>query len=242
MSIETYQLKGSPVRLYFQLYKNLDNDMALSGELLTRHESGESARDLLSSITIDEHLGLIEWIVDSSNQLSDKFGLLCSINIDNNVVIDPKSREAFLRIAAGAKRSTTFEFTEMFAMPDAMDTNKMFTRLRDLGHTCALDDFGSGLNGMTMLTDYDFDIVKIDRALTVDIDVRPEKFHVLELLRQMIDALNKLHVVEGVESQSVFEKLEVARYRVFQGYLFGRPKPISELSTNHDLKEEPCRI
>ena len=241
MSLETFSLRGSPVALQFQLYKNLDNDMALSGELLTHLESGESARDLLDVLTIEEHLGLIEWIVESSNQLSDKFGLICSINIDNDVVIDPKSREAFLKIAATAKRSTTFEFTETHAMPNAMDANKMFHRLRDQGHTCALDDFGSGLNGMTLLTDYDFDIVKVDRALTLDIDTRPEKFHVLQLLREMVDALNKLHVVEGVESQSVYEKLVDARYRVFQGYLFDRPKPISELSAIHESKEEPCR-
>jgi EAL domain-containing protein (putative c-di-GMP-specific phosphodiesterase class I) len=123
-------------------------------------------------------------------------------------------------------------------MPDSADANQMFRRLRDQGHSCALDDFGTGLNGMTLLTDYDFDIVKVDRFLTIDIEARPEKLKVVSLLNEMILALNKSHVVEGVETKEVYDLLVSAGFRVFQGYLLDKPVPISVLNVSQVLKEQ----
>lgn len=210
----------------------------MSGELLTRLDNGDSTYSLLKDLTETEHFSLLEWLISTSNQLSDHLGIICSVNIDNNLVIEKTSRESFLKIAALAKPATTFEFTETHAMPEAIAANQMFSRLRDQGHTCALDDFGSGLNGMTMLTEYDFDIVKVDRALTLDIDVRPEKSKVLSLLYEMVTALNKSHVVEGIEKQEVYDLLVESGYRVFQGYLFDEPKSISTIKDTQALKEQ----
>lgn len=238
MGLENFKVRGFVVEPYFQLYRNLDDPNAMSGELLTRLESGESTYDLLKTFTEVEHFSLLEWLIETSNNLLKVDGLHCSINVDNNLVIKEKSRESFLKIAALAKRASTFEFTETHAMPEVIAANQMFSRLRDQGHTCALDDFGSGLNGMTMLTEYDFDIVKVDRALTLDIDVRPEKSKVLALLYEMVTALNKSHVVEGIEKPEVYDLLVESGYRVFQGYLFDKPKPITEIEASHTLKEQ----
>ena len=238
MNLEKFKVRGFIVEPYFQLYKNLDDPDAMSGELLTRLENGQSAYEVISQLTIVEHLELLEWLIRNSNQLIKNFGLHCSMNIDNNIVIEPRTRDEFLRISEMSDRTTTFEFTETHAMPAASDANQMFRRLRDQGHSCALDDFGTGLNGMTLLTDYDFDIVKVDRALTIDIETRPEKLKVISLLNEMISALNKSHVVEGVESTVVYDLLVAAGFRVFQGYLLDKPIPISELNVSQLLKEQ----
>ena len=238
MNLENFKVRGFKLVPYFQFYKNLDDENSMSGELLTRLDNGDSIYGLLKDLTEIEHFALLEWLIDTSNRLSRNYGINCSINIDNNLVIENKSRESFLQIAALAKPATTFEFTETHAMPEALAANQMFSRLRDQGHTCALDDFGSGLNGMTMLTEYDFDIVKVDRVLTLDIDVRPEKSKVLSLLYEMVTALNKSHIVEGIESQEVYELLVEAGYRVFQGFLFDKPKPITEVYETQARKEQ----
>jgi EAL domain-containing protein (putative c-di-GMP-specific phosphodiesterase class I) len=238
MNLEKFKVRGFIVEPYFQLYQNLDDPKAMSGELLTRLENGKSAYEVISQLTIVEHLELLEWLIHNSNQLMKNFGLHCSMNIDNNIVIEPRTRDEFLRISEMSVRTTTFEFTETHAMPNAADANKLFRRLRDQGHSCALDDFGTGLNGMTLLTDYDFDIVKVDRALTIDIETRPEKLKVISLLNEMISALNKSHVVEGVETKEVYDLLITAGFRVFQGYLLDKPIPISELNVSQLLKEQ----
>ena len=238
MNLEKFKVRGFIVEPYFQLYQNLDDPKALSGEMLTRLENGDSSYQVISQLTIVEHLELLEWLIQNSNHLMNNFGLHCSLNVDNNVVIEQRTRDEFLRIAEMSERTTTFEFTETHSMPSAFDANAMFRRLRDQGHSCALDDFGTGLNGMTLLTDYDFDIVKVDRVLTTDIEKRPEKLKVLTLLHEMITALNKSHVVEGVETKEVYDLLVTAGFRVFQGYLLDRPIPISELNVSQLLKEQ----
>lgn len=238
MKLEIFKVRGFTLEPYFQLYQNLDDNTSHSGELLTRLESGDSAYELISQLTVTEHLEFLKWLVNNSNQLTNKFGLHCSMNIDNNVVVDPSTREEFLRISETSNPSTTFEFTESHAMPSAIEANLMFRQLREQGHRCALDDFGSGLNGMTMLTDYDFDVVKVDRALTLDIEKRPEKLKVLTLLHEMIMALNKSHVVEGIETSEVYDLLVTAGFRVFQGYLLDRPVPLSQITKSYLFKEQ----
>lgn len=238
MNLEKFKVRGFTLEPYFQLYTNLDDPNATSGELLTRLVNGDSTFELLKTFTEVEHFSLLEWLVETSNELLKNDGLHCSINVDNNLVFEENFRNEFLRIAMLSDPATTFEFTETHVMPNASITNQMFRRLRDEGHTTALDDFGSGLNGMTMLTEYDFDIVKVDRALTLDIDVRPAKSKVLSLLYEMVTALNKAHVVEGIEKPEVYDLLVEAGYRVFQGYLFDKPKPISTKDDNQALKEQ----
>lgn len=238
MYVEKFKVRGFTVEPFFQLYKNLDDDTARSGELLTRFENGESTYEFLKTFTRAEHFSLLEWLIETSNKLLKIDGIHCSINVDNNLVVEESYRTEFLRIAMLSDPATTFEFTETHAMPDAAIANQMFSRLRDEGHTNALDDFGSGLNGMTMLTEYDFDIVKIDRLLTHDVHERPEKLKVLSLLHEMLHALNKYHVVEGIEKQEVFDLLINAGYTVFQGFLFDVPKPISAIVDPQKLKEQ----
>lgn len=238
MDLEKFEVRGFTVDPYFQLYKNLDDEEAHAGELLTRLENGDSTFELLKTFTEVEHFSLLEWLVETSNILLENEGVHSSINVDNHLVIEENFRQEFLRIASLSDPATTFEFTETHAMPDAAVANRMFRQLRDEGHTTALDDFGSGLNGMTMLTEYDFDIVKVDRVLTLDIDLRPEKSKVLSLLYEMVTALNKSHVVEGIEKPEVYELLVESGYRVFQGYLFDKPKPISTINVSQAPKEQ----
>ena len=111
-------------------------------------------------------------------------------------------------------------------------TPRRFLReLRERGHQTALDDFGTGLNGMSLLTDYDFDIVKVDRALTFDVANRVEKQKTLALIQQMLAVLGKRHVIEGVEDQVVFDLLCAAGFTTFQAFLFHRPAPLADVMT-----------
>ena len=111
-------------------------------------------------------------------------------------------------------------------MPPPELMNPLLKVLRDFGKRSALDDFGTGFNGMSLFVDFDFDVVKIDRSLIVDIETRPAKLKVLGLIGQMIDTLGKEHVVEGVETQSQSDKLRACGFHTFQGYLWHRPEPI----------------
>ncbi|SCX14869.1 EAL domain-containing protein [Candidatus Aquiluna sp. UB-MaderosW2red] len=229
MGQENFKLRGVRLEPYFQLYKNLDDEDAREGEILTRLESGQSAFEFIAQLDSFEHFLLLEWLIEQSEFLKEEFNLQSSINVDNSAIFSPMGQAQFLRISEKGVPGTTFEFTETNALPPSGEINKLFLGLRQNGHVTALDDFGSGLNGMTMLTDYDFDVVKIDRMLTMDLGQRTAKVKVLSLLFEMLTALNKSHVVEVYESSESFELMANAGYRVFQSFQFYKPVPFSEL-------------
>jgi EAL domain-containing protein (putative c-di-GMP-specific phosphodiesterase class I) len=124
-------------------------------------------------------------------------------------------------------------------MPPPELMNPVFRVLRDNGKRSALDDFGTGFNGMSLFVDFDFDVVKIDRSLIVDIDTRPAKLKVLALIGQMIDTLGKEHVVEGVETQAQSDKLHGCGFHTFQGYLLHRPEAIEGFFA---MRREPAEV
>lgn len=101
-------------------------------------------------------------------------------------------------------------------------------KLKKIGVSIALDDFGVGYSSLSYLTAFQFDKVKIDKSFIDSID-RPETGAVLSSIVHLSKALNLTLVVEGIETAHQLEKLRSLEVAHGQGYLFGRPAPLSEL-------------
>jgi EAL domain-containing protein (putative c-di-GMP-specific phosphodiesterase class I) len=123
----------------------------------------------------------------------------------------------------------TLEFTESYPMPSSDVSNAFLRDIRDLGHTSALDDYGSGADSRDLLNDFDFDIIKIDRSLVLGLDSSTAMQQEMARIACALAELGKDHVVEGVETIEVFDLLEAAGFTTFQGYLFLPPVPVSEM-------------
>ena len=203
-------------------------------EMLSRLGASAEARPvsmeaLFRSLTLEQHFELFQRQNRLAEDLYRRHAVKFSINVDNSLVDDPGYRARFLEEVASGPAPTIYEFTEIRPMPPPEVMNPVFRRLRELGKTSALDDFGTGFNGMTLFVDYDFDIVKVDRSLIANIGLRPEKAKVLSLLSEMIRALGKSHIVEGVETREELEALESMGFDRFQGYYFHKPELIEQL-------------
>jgi len=222
-------IDGVDVVPYFQRYTSVVAPDSVKGELLSRPTSGQSPEIFFADLDMDEQFQILEWQLRLQQLMHDEFGAHVSINVHNRVVGDEESRYRFLELASRARVAATFEFTETYPMPPVVTSNRFLNSLRILGHSSALDDFGAGLMGMSLLTDYDFDVIKIDRCLILDLGHRPEKRKTLRLMLEMLEVLGKQHVVEGVETEEMFRILQELGYETFQGYLFGRPLPVAEL-------------
>ena len=154
--------------------------------------------------------------------------MICSINVDNSVLVDVALRQKLVAACSRFVHPRVLEFTELRPMPPPDEINAIFFELKRHNTLIALDDFGTGFNGMSIFADYDFDIVKIDQSLVTGIQTRPQKLKILAHVRQLLDALEKDHVVEGVETEVQLAQLTELGYRNFQGYLFDRPVRIEE--------------
>lgn len=229
--MESLDSEVAGVRLapYFQRYVSLAHPELKAGELLTKPEVSRQTEEFFTTLSVDEQFEVLEWQVRLQQVIHDQLGARVSINVHNRVVETEETRQRFLEVVGRTSAPTTFEFTETYPMPPVTASNHLLRDIRSLGHASALDDFGTGLNGMSLLTDYDFDIIKIDRSLVFDLPGRAEKRKTLRLVLEMLQVLGKEHVVEGVETEEVFDILRDLGFQNFQGYYFGRPAPLAEL-------------
>ena len=226
----TRVIDGVEVEVWFQRYHDDDATAGPEGELLTRPiDPSLGPVEFFSHLDVDHQIDVLEWHIDVKEQLHDVLGVHVSINIHNSVVESERDRERFLARIEDRPTPATFEFTEVYPMPPAAASNELLHEVRARGHRSAVDDFGSGLNGLALLTDFDFDVIKLDRSLSFDLTERPDKLETLGMLARMIEAMGKGHVVEGVEDEQVIELLRSVGFHTFQGFFFDRPRPVREI-------------
>jgi hypothetical protein len=103
-------------------------------------------------------------------------------------------------------------------------------RLKKLGVSIALDDFGTGYSSLNYLTTFPFDRIKIDKSFVMGIENRPESSAVVAAIVGLARSLSIATTAEGVETAAQYELLRIAGCSDVQGFLLGRPQPISHLS------------
>lgn len=123
-----------------------------------------------------------------------------------------------------------FEITETAAIANLSRAMTFMNRLKAVGCSFALDDFGSGLSSFGYLKTLPVDYLKIDGSFVRDIDQDP-------IARAMVASINNIGhemglstVAEFVESAAILECLQEIGVDYVQGYHLGRPGPLSELS------------
>ncbi|MEG2025251.1 MAG: EAL domain-containing protein [Gordonibacter sp.] len=96
-------------------------------------------------------------------------------------------------------------------------------RLRELGFTILMDDFGSGYSSLNMLKDITVDVLKIDmRFLSRSDDSRRSK-GILEAIVSMARLMDLRVIAEGAETKEQVEFLQNIGCDYAQGYYFYRP-------------------
>ncbi len=101
--------------------------------------------------------------------------------------------------------------------------------LKSLGVSIALDDFGTGYSSLNYLTKFPFDRIKIDKSFIVDLTNRNECSAIVAAIIGVAGSLGMTTTAEGVETPEQYELLRLAGCDEMQGFLFGRPRPVSDL-------------
>ncbi|GAA2602666.1 bifunctional diguanylate cyclase/phosphodiesterase [Dactylosporangium fulvum] len=116
--------------------------------------------------------------------------------------------------------------TELMQAPAPLTA--VLADLKALGTRISLDDFGIGTASLTLLHEYPFDEVKLDRSITrTAVDGRPS---MAATVLQLARALDLHAVAVGVEQARQADRLWSLGYPAAQGYLFARPLPAEELA------------
>ena len=121
------------------------------------------------------------------------------------------------------------EITETALIQNDSDDWSIMHQLKNIGVEFALDDFGTGYSSLSNLTTFPFDRIKIDRSFTQNMSRRVECAAVVSAALTLARALDIRTTAEGVETEEQAQVLRSAGVECFQGYLFGRPRPLAEL-------------
>ncbi|MFC3608220.1 ammonium transporter [Stutzerimonas tarimensis] len=123
-----------------------------------------------------------------------------------------------------------FEITETAAISHLSRATRFMERLKAVGCSFALDDFGSGLSSFGYLKTLPVDYLKIDGGFVRDLDKDPIARAMVTSINSIGHEMNLKTVAEFVESAEILERLRTIGVDYVQGYHLGMPKPLSELS------------
>lgn len=111
--------------------------------------------------------------------------------------------------------------SQMAAHPE--QTVALMKGLRKLGVRLAVDDFGTGYSNLSYLSQYEFDVLKIDRVFVKDIPDNAKQFSIVRGIISMAQALGYQLIAEGVETATQARLLHEHGCPQMQGFLFSRP-------------------
>jgi diguanylate cyclase (GGDEF)-like protein len=120
------------------------------------------------------------------------------------------------------------EVTESSMIADNAKISEALTAIRQMGIKLLVDDFGTGYSSLSQLQRLDFDVLKVDRAFTIEIG-RTEKADVFyKAIITMAHALGMRVVAEGVETETQARTLRSLKCDEIQGFYISKPLPPSD--------------
>ncbi|WP_058972716.1 diguanylate phosphodiesterase [Type-D symbiont of Plautia stali] len=115
------------------------------------------------------------------------------------------------------------EVTENEIISRTDEFSAQVRKLKAAGISLALDDFGSGFAGLSLLSKFQPDKIKIDREIISDVHKSGPKQAIVHAIIKCCSSLEIAVIAEGVEKAEEWMWLEAAGISQFQGYLFARP-------------------
>ncbi|MDE1146924.1 MAG: EAL domain-containing protein [Azospirillaceae bacterium] len=221
-----------PIAMAFQPIVDLDRRNVFAYEALVRGPEGQPAAEVLARVDAHNRYAFDQTCRVTAIETAARLGLVAtgarlSINFLPAAVYRPENcLRATLRTshAMGLPLDRLmFEVTENEPVQDPTHLLDIFREYHRQGFLSAIDDFGAGYAGLTLLAKFQPDIIKIDMELTRSIDEKPVARTIVGAIVQVCRTLGIAIVAEGVETDAELASLRDLGVTLFQGYLFGRP-------------------
>jgi EAL domain-containing protein (putative c-di-GMP-specific phosphodiesterase class I) len=225
------------LRLAFQPRVTIDTFELTGVECLLRWEHPQfGAVSTEEFVSIAEETGFIDeigrWVIkEACRQLSDwrerfKDSFFVSVNLSGRQLRDPKMVDLIKDSLAATElppEALEIEIAEASLIDAPQEVQGKLTALRNAGVRVAIDDFGSGHSSLGQLRRTQFDCLKLDRSLTVDICTDLGAMGVTAAVVAMARALHIRSVAEGIEDAATLEMIRAVGCDEIQGFYVSRP-------------------
>ena len=236
--IQSVQNEFKGFSLFFQPLVEPYTERINGAETLLRWK-GEVIQDSYPAEFIDilEETGYIRqvglWVMEQTflqkKAWEEKYGnLQLSFNVSYQQFMDQDFAAKVIKKANEIgvdKESVIIELTESCQVKDPESLANVFEELEKEGFKLALDDFGTAYSTMEMLRKLPIDYIKIDHSFVRELaDEGHEDDYII--VDELVRLSNRLHhgaIIEGVENQSVVERLKDVNASLLQGYHYSKP-------------------
>jgi diguanylate cyclase (GGDEF)-like protein len=183
-------------------------------------------------IPIAERTGLIvelgEWVLRQAcaDAMTWRDAATLSVNVSPVQLREDlfaSSVSAILRATNLSPHRLNIEVTETVFLTDDVTTRHNLARLRDLGITLVLDDFGSGFSTMSTLVRFSFDKLKIDGSFVREALHTRKSAAVIRGIIALAREIGMPTTAEGVETEEQLDFLRACGCTHAQGFFLGRP-------------------
>ncbi len=122
-------------------------------------------------------------------------------------------------------RYLKLELTETALVVNPTLLAEKLRRIKEIGVSVGVDDFGSGYSSLGQLDLFGLDFMKIDKSLIQRLGPGGRQTELVRLAIALAQHLGMFVVAEGIEDQEHLDTLMTLGVDVGQGYLFDRPLP-----------------
>ncbi|WP_438971153.1 diguanylate phosphodiesterase [Methylophaga sp.] len=213
----------------FQPIYDAYNEQICCLEGLIRGDNGESPAEIFSGLTKSEVYTLdMESKFSAINHFCrQEFNGMLSLNLLPGTLFE--NQNAVYKLVEHcqgrglAPERLIFEITEQEAFINLGDFMLIVDQIRATGIKVAIDDFGSGYAGLSLLSKIQPHILKIDRSIISKIHLSGPQQAIVEAMKHISDRLGIEVVAEGVETLNEFDWLLQRGIQYYQGYYFASP-------------------
>lgn len=229
-------LADGRMTLYYQPVVDLRSGEAVYFEALLRlcDEEGQLV-PAGAFVPVAERFGLMprvdRWLIETAlAELQARPDLHLFLNLSGVSFTDDGLLE-FIETAIAqsgvAPHRLGFEVTETAAVSDVGCTLTFMHKLKEMGCLFALDDFGMGFCSFAYLRTLPADLIKLDGLFTRDLDTDATNRALVQAITMVAHTLGKAVIAECVDRAEVAAVLSEIGVEYGQGYLWGRPQPLS---------------
>src|SRR4051794_9142359 len=203
-------------------------------------------------ISLAERTGLIAPLTERvlARALADLRGWLdegldaqVAVNVAPPLLLDdqlPATVERLLARAGIDPDRLQLEITESRLLADDGRAVEVIRRLRELGVTLAIDDFGVGFSSLGQLRRLPVAELKIDKSFVSGMEEGDGGAAVVRAAAALGRDLGIAVVAEGVETPAECQRVRELGCDYAQGFLFGRPAPAAELAARLRSLQAPA--
>ena len=229
-------INDKELTLYYQPKAELGSGKLVGVEALLRWDHPE--RGLIPPddfIPLAEQTGLLKpltaWVLESAFRQCvewSKQGLMLptAVNISVHNLYDSMIQNTISRLVNEHQVATDclmLEITESDIMVDPIRARETLVRLNEMGVHLSVDDFGTGYSSLSYLKQLPAEELKIDRSFVMEMCEDENDAVIVRATIDMAHSLGLRVVAEGVENESIWQKLSLMGCDIAQGYFISEP-------------------